>query len=289
MAHIFISYSRKDVDAAIRLRETLAKAGYETWIDEEIPGGDLWKKRIVEAIEVARAFLVLLSPNSVTSDQVRKELDMADKRKKVIFPVVIASMKIPPEMEYSLEGLQQIDLVTSRDAGESRLLDALKSLHALEEQGAWHMMDTEEGRKKLNAILAAPSRSTKEKIDDFVRASQQPTKAREAWEGEKARKEARIEAINAEQNLLREKKVNLEREAEAGWSAKVQDIDRQIDALGSERTEISDKLTAMRFEAISKDMKRYDKVSEKIDKILKSQDKLVQSIIQSIADGDKDK
>jgi hypothetical protein len=57
---------------------------------------------------------------------------MADSRKKLIFPLVIAPMEIPPEMEYSLSGLQQIDFVTDPDAGDRQLLSALKSLHAIE-------------------------------------------------------------------------------------------------------------------------------------------------------------
>ena len=84
------------------------------------PGGELWKKRIVQAIEQARAFLILLSPNSVVSDDVRKELDIAENRKKLILPLVIAPMKIPPEMEYSLAGLQRIDF-----AADSRTLRSL--------------------------------------------------------------------------------------------------------------------------------------------------------------------
>lgn len=72
MAHIFISYARKDAEAANRLVGTLANAGYQAWIDREITGGDLWKRRIVEAIDGADAFLVLLSPHSVASDNVQR-------------------------------------------------------------------------------------------------------------------------------------------------------------------------------------------------------------------------
>jgi len=85
----------------------------------------------VQAIEKAQAFLVLLSPNSVASDNVRKELDLADSRKKLIFPLVIARMTIPHEMEYSLAGLQLIDFVSSPESGNSQTLSALKSLHAI--------------------------------------------------------------------------------------------------------------------------------------------------------------
>ena len=126
MAHIFISYARKDAKAANRLVGTLGKAGYDAWIDREIPGGELWRKRIVQEIEQAKAFLILLSPNSVASDDVRKELDIAENRKKLILPLVIAPMRIPPEMEYSLAGLQRIDFAADPIAGDQQLLSAIQ-------------------------------------------------------------------------------------------------------------------------------------------------------------------
>jgi hypothetical protein len=168
MAHIFISYARKDVHAANRLVGTLAEAGYEAWIDCEIPGGELWKKRIVEAIEQAKAFLILLSPNSVASRDVRKELDIAENRKKLILPLVIAPMKIPPEMEYSLAGLQWIDFAADLSAGDRQLLSAIQSLRAIEQNVAWvPWMETKEGREKLNAVLFDRSRSLQERVSEF--------------------------------------------------------------------------------------------------------------------------
>src|SRR6516165_4326441 len=111
MAHIFISYARKDAQAANRLVGTLAKAGYEAWIDREIPGGELWKKRIVDAIEQAKGFLILLSPNS-------------------------------------LAGLQRVDLAADPSAGDRQLLSAIQSLRAIEQNVAWvPWMESKEGRE----------------------------------------------------------------------------------------------------------------------------------------------
>jgi hypothetical protein len=279
MAPIFISYARKDVEAANRLRGTLAKAGYEAWIDQEIPGGDLWKKRIVEAIEVAQAFLVLLSPNSVGSDNVRKELDMADSRKKLIFPLVIAPMKIPHEMEYSLAGLQRIDFVTDPGAGDRQLLSALKSLHAIEQQNTeWAMGETKERRKKLNAILTDPSRSIREKIDDFGIAFQEPT--RQAWQKKRDNVSARQNAIVAEQDLLRKKKETLLRELVTASSdeirkliyEKVGDISRQQESLLLESSALRDEELAL----IDESQTQRDKMSEGARKMLEESNKLVE-------------
>jgi hypothetical protein len=39
---IFISYSKKDSDFAHKLEYDLEAAGFKTWIDKSIGGGDLW-------------------------------------------------------------------------------------------------------------------------------------------------------------------------------------------------------------------------------------------------------
>ena len=60
---------------------------YGVWIDrEEIHGGDLWREAIVEAVDHAYAFVLMLSPASVASDNVRKEVDLADGAGKALLP-----------------------------------------------------------------------------------------------------------------------------------------------------------------------------------------------------------
>ncbi len=79
MGHIFISYSRQDQDLADKIIRVLAKTGAKVWIDREgIAGGVKWRREIVEAIDVSDALLLALSPNFVKSDNVRRELDLAE-------------------------------------------------------------------------------------------------------------------------------------------------------------------------------------------------------------------
>lgn len=111
MTHLFLSYSRKDTDILDKLVDSLKVAGYEVWFDREgIQGGSQWRKQIVMAIDDCAAFLLILSPNSAASDNVRKEIDLAEDKKRPIFPILIEETTIPPEMEYQLAGLQWIDV-----------------------------------------------------------------------------------------------------------------------------------------------------------------------------------
>jgi hypothetical protein len=127
MGQIFLSYARKDAKVVDRLMSRLEAAGYKVWVDRTgIPGGEQWRRQIVRAIENADAFLIALSPHSVISDNVRKELDLAEGAKKRVLPVIIQPVEIPEEMKYQLVGLQKVELVTNFDAGFETLLRTLE-------------------------------------------------------------------------------------------------------------------------------------------------------------------
>jgi len=126
VSNIFLSYSRKDKGIVERLENRLEAAGHSVWVDiEDIRGGDQWRRAIAEAIRQADTFLLLLSSNAVKSDNVCKELNLAEETKTRVIPVAISSVAIPPEMQYQLAGVQRIDLATDFEAGLKQLLEAL--------------------------------------------------------------------------------------------------------------------------------------------------------------------
>ncbi len=103
MKHVFISYSRKDSATVDHIVARLDEDKFEAWIDrEEIHGGDLWREEIVEAIDDAYAFVLMLSPDSVASDNVRKEVDLAEGAAKALIPVLLAPAKLPSRLRYQL-------------------------------------------------------------------------------------------------------------------------------------------------------------------------------------------
>ena len=85
MSDIFISYSSKDREKAEQLTELLASAGLSVWIDQSgIPGAEQWATEIVEGIRACSTFILLLSPESVASQNVLKELSLASEKRKRI-------------------------------------------------------------------------------------------------------------------------------------------------------------------------------------------------------------
>ena len=111
MADIFISYSRKDSQHALSLAERLRSSGVTVWMDTaSLAASETWSGEIVNAIKDCHTLVVLLSPNSVDSMNVTKELALASEKKKTIVPIQIAACELNSAMEYALAGLHQISL-----------------------------------------------------------------------------------------------------------------------------------------------------------------------------------
>jgi hypothetical protein len=126
MSRLFISYSRQDSKEVDPLARRLETAGHKVWIDRSaIPGGERWQEQIVSGIERADIFLIILSPESVQSENVERELGLAYVRNKAILPVMLHRVEVPPRLQYAVAGREIIDLADTTDAGSVRLLDTI--------------------------------------------------------------------------------------------------------------------------------------------------------------------
>ncbi len=82
---IFISYSRKNKDAVLPIKDEIEQFGLTCWIDlSDIPcGADSFKKSVIPGIRQTRvAFLFFLSAESQSSEYAMKEINFAKKRAK---------------------------------------------------------------------------------------------------------------------------------------------------------------------------------------------------------------
>lgn len=96
MEKVFISYSRKDMNFVRKLAGDLETAGYDVWWDiTDLRGGDDWVRNIPEAIKTSQYFIVVLSPNSIESEWVRKEYTQALSLRKKIIPIMLAACEVP--------------------------------------------------------------------------------------------------------------------------------------------------------------------------------------------------
>jgi hypothetical protein len=87
-----VSYRRLPDDTAFvdRLQEALSVRGKRLWVDRADiePAADSWA-RIARGIRAARAFIFVITPESVVSEQCLRELDAAGSLNKLIIPVAL--------------------------------------------------------------------------------------------------------------------------------------------------------------------------------------------------------
>lgn len=128
MGQVFISYSRQDAEIVESIVSELEAAGIDVWLDrEDIKPGKQWRKQIVEAIDTAEAFVLNLSPNSAASDNVLKELNLAEESlDPFVLPVMLSEMKIPDDMRYQLAGTQYVTYYLDSKQGVQDLIAELK-------------------------------------------------------------------------------------------------------------------------------------------------------------------
>ena len=88
MADLFISYAHQDGDVVKELSPQLEAAGYTTWYYEDKGAiGASYLRQIDQEIERCHAVIVVISPDSVDSDQVSKEVIRAHEARKKFVPV----------------------------------------------------------------------------------------------------------------------------------------------------------------------------------------------------------
>jgi Leucine-rich repeat (LRR) protein len=166
MSYLFISYARKDEKFAQRLNTDLRSYGVPTWIDElGIRSGEDWPDRIALAIEEAGAMLVILTPDSVKSKWVKRELSFADQKDKKVLPLLYKSCELPSSFNLQFGRIQRIDF-TSGDYQTSlrELLESIKSLlgeavEIAEQKQQYKGSSLQIALKRIEEVLANDSAS----------------------------------------------------------------------------------------------------------------------------------
>ncbi len=127
----FISYARggggiKFVD---RLAAELERRDKAVWLDrQKIEPAAEWRARIARGIEAAKAFILVLSPESAVSTECRHELDAAIEAHKRIIPILFKDVD-PASVPDALATLNWIHFREHDDASEAivKVIEALDS------------------------------------------------------------------------------------------------------------------------------------------------------------------
>src|SRR5512133_4058489 len=108
---IFISYSRRDQEFVARLASDLDAQVAGVWFDQsDIQPGQKWHDEILEGIQECKAFILVLSPDSMASRYVREEVNKALEIGKTIFPVIYRPAEWTGEFDALVREVQTLDL-----------------------------------------------------------------------------------------------------------------------------------------------------------------------------------
>jgi TolB-like protein len=91
---IFLSYNREDQAVARLFAEAFEREGFTVWWDVTLRSGEEYDKVTEDALNAAKAVVVLWSPNAVESRWVRAEATQA-QRNGTLVPAMIAACKRP--------------------------------------------------------------------------------------------------------------------------------------------------------------------------------------------------
>lgn len=96
MSYIFISYSTKNKPYAMQLAEFFQQQGFDIWIDnQKIESGVNWWNAIVKGLQGCAAFVVVMTPESESSEWVQREVFLALEQKKPLFPLLLNGANWP--------------------------------------------------------------------------------------------------------------------------------------------------------------------------------------------------
>jgi mannose-1-phosphate guanylyltransferase len=159
------SYCREDSDFALRLAKDLKAAGAKVWIDQlDIEPGTSWDRAVEDALNKCQHMLVILSPDSVKSENVLNEVAIALRKQKKVIPVLYRECDIPLQ----LVRLQQVDFRFDYDRGLKGLLKTLtaaaarkRSRLATEDEDARHRLLAKPGNFNFYPVILAGGRGTR--------------------------------------------------------------------------------------------------------------------------------
>ncbi len=171
----FISYSRANSDFAMRLANDLKQAGLPVWLDQlDIPAGSRWDDGIEKALHASTAFVVILSPEAMQSQNVKDEIGYAIDAGKHILPIVLKQTDMP----FRLRRFQFVDSTKKNYASSlSEIQEMLTNADKLSSSGN-NPLETADNSPRSAPIADSRSKKSASKADGNAPPSTPPAAPR---------------------------------------------------------------------------------------------------------------
>ncbi len=102
------SYAHKDSQIVFDFVEKMNKRGYRILYDEGIEPGSEWPENIAEHLIKSDAFIAMITNNSMTSMNCRRELNFAISKNKPFLSVLLEKTDMPPGVELQISAQQSV-------------------------------------------------------------------------------------------------------------------------------------------------------------------------------------
>ena len=218
----FLSYSRANKDFAVRLAKELKAEGFDVWLDQlDIPLGARWDVEVETALAESEIFMIIMTPSSISSENVRDEIGYAIDNGKRFLPVLLENCTVP----LRLRRFQYVDFTNkSFDDGVEAAKGLLRGLIA---QPTVPRIDLSPGERdqiaqaeaeriaqqKAEEERAAKAKADAERIAQQKAEEERAAKAKADAE-RKAKEDAnRLAAQKAEEERLAQAKAEADRKA----------------------------------------------------------------------------
>jgi TolB-like protein len=109
-ADVFLSYASQDAAVAEVVVAALEQQGIKCWIaPRDVTPGAFYAGAIVQAIDAARATVLILSQSSAASPHVVREVERAASKRHPVLSLRIDQVLLPPDLEYFLNSSQWLE------------------------------------------------------------------------------------------------------------------------------------------------------------------------------------
>lgn len=120
---VFISYSHKDKEVMLHIKNLLEQHGIRTWVDTEgVYSSGNFKKYVAVAIEKTKAVLFLSSMESNASRYVEKEVSYAIQLEKPVIPIHLDEAPYNASLRMDLSNINHLTFEDSEEFEQQLLL-----------------------------------------------------------------------------------------------------------------------------------------------------------------------
>lgn len=123
--HVFLSHASQDDEFVSRLAGEFFRAGaLSTWVDhQDIEPGNDWDEAVQRALDLTHAMVLVLTPASVASRNVKAEWNYFLEKQKPVYPVIARPCEVP----FRLRLHQTLDFTQNPQESLATLVKVLKN------------------------------------------------------------------------------------------------------------------------------------------------------------------